>query len=229
MLCAGDVRIAGVPQQFWAVWDREARDLRERTRLGRRHVTVADDRVTIDDAGRGVSAELALERYGDFVEVCSPHGRSYIWTRKWLARASGQVRIDGRSIDVEGPLLIDESAGYHARVTDWKWSAGFGVTADGDEVAWNLVTGIHDSPTGSERTVWLNGAAEEIAALEFAEDLSSVGSLTFHAEAVRARNDSFGLMRSDYEQPFGTFSGALPGLPQLSAGYGVMERHEARW
>ena len=37
------------------------------------------------------------------------------------------------------------------------------------------------------------------------------------------------LIRTDYEQPFGTFSGALPVAGELREGYGVMERHEVRW
>ena len=37
------------------------------------------------------------------------------------------------------------------------------------------------------------------------------------------------MIASDYEQPFGTFTGALPVAGALRAGWGVMERHEARW
>src|SRR4051794_41953929 len=33
MLCAGVVRVGGVPQSFWAVWDRERLVLRQRTRM----------------------------------------------------------------------------------------------------------------------------------------------------------------------------------------------------
>jgi hypothetical protein len=38
-----------------------------------------------------------------------------------------------------------------------------------------------------------------------------------------------GLVSSDYVQPFGSFSGALPGGIELASGLGVMERHRARW
>ena len=37
------------------------------------------------------------------------------------------------------------------------------------------------------------------------------------------------VMRSDYEQPFGTFSGELPVAGPLREGWGVMERHEVFW
>ena len=34
---------------------------------------------------------------------------------------------------------------------------------------------------------------------------------------------------SDYEQPFGSFSGAVPGAGPLREGWGVMERHAVSW
>ena len=59
--------------------------------------------------------------------------------------------------------------------------------------------------------------------------LEAIGDLRFSAEAVRARSENLIVMRSDYEQPFGTFSGELPVAGELREGYGVMERHEVRW
>jgi len=55
------------------------------------------------------------------------------------------------------------------------------------------------------------------------------GELRFAAGAVRARDDNLLVIRSEYEQPFGTFSGTLPGGIELAEGYGVMERHVAVW
>src|SRR2546421_138933 len=46
---------------------------------------------------------------------------------------------------------------------------------------------------------------------------------------TRAGRDSLLLVRSVYRQPFGTFSGELPGGVALAEGYGVMEEHEAWW
>ena len=59
--------------------------------------------------------------------------------------------------------------------------------------------------------------------------LAGVGDLRFTALATRARKENLLLIASDYEQPFGLFSGALPLGGELRAGYGVMERHEVRW
>jgi hypothetical protein len=130
--------------------------------------------------------------------------------------------------------LIDDSAGYHARRTDWRWCAGVGEAPDGTPLAFNVVDGVHDAPVGSERTLWVDGAARELPPATFAHDLSAVSFgdgavLVFAEEARRARSDDFKLMASDYVQPFGTFSGTLPGGVAVARGWGVMERHSVRW
>nr|WP_282600224.1 DUF2804 family protein [Patulibacter sp. SYSU D01012] len=53
--------------------------------------------------------------------------------------------------------------------------------------------------------------------------------LRFAAEATRARRDEALVVRSAYEQPFGTFTGTLPGGVRLAEAHGVMERHTATW
>jgi Protein of unknown function (DUF2804) len=222
MLCAADVRIAGLPQTFWAAWDRRA--LREKTVFRPGGVALGDERA------RFGPATLRLEPDGEPMAVTSRHGDSYIWTRKQPVRAQG--RVDGRAVQLRG--LIDDSAGYHARRTDWRWCAGVGATPDGTPLAFNLVAGVHDAPVGSERTLWVDGAARELTLATFADDLSSVrfddgARLDFHEEARRARSDDFKIMASDYVQPFGTFTGTLPGGVAVARGWGVMERHSVRW
>jgi hypothetical protein len=146
----------------------------------------------------------------------------------------GTVRAAGgtaRRVSAHG--LVDDSAGYHARRTSWRWSAGVGTARDGRAVAWNLVAGVHDDPRASERTVWVEGEPHELGPARFADDLSSVtvgdDELGFAAEATRERHDNLLVVRSDYVQPFGTFAGALPVAGELAEGYGVMERHEVLW
>jgi hypothetical protein len=180
--------------------------------------------------------DLLVETAGvDPVETASPHGPSWIWTRKQGGvPVRGTVRVDSRRLEVDGPGFVDESAGYHDRVTSWSWSAGNGTSADGRPVAWNLAEGIHDSPRDSERSIWVDGEPREIGPVRFAPDLTSVsfaegGELRCAAEATRARDDNLLLFRSRYAQPFGTFSGTLPGGLELAEGYGVMESHDVRW
>jgi hypothetical protein len=236
LLVAASARIGVGRAAWWAVWDREAGVLRERIYRRRGPVDVGARgslshlRVRADD----VAIDLALEEDAG-IEVVSPHGRAYIWTRKQGGvRAQGTVALGGRVRALDARAVIDDGAGYHARHTVWRWSAGIGVAGSGAQVAWNLVDGVHDAPEASERTVWVNGEPHEVAPVRFEPRLEGVefadgGSLRFAAEATVARRENLVLLRSDYEQPFGTFSGALPVAGELREGFGVMERHEVRW
>jgi hypothetical protein len=222
MLCAANVRVGVLPQAFWATWDRT--ELREKT------VFRPGGVVLEDGAARFGGVELRVEPVGDAMEVTSRHGDSYIWTRKQPVRATGTV--DGRAVVLRG--LLDDSAGYHARRTDWRWCAGVGETLDGAALAFNIVTGVHDAPVGSERTLWVDGAARELPPATFDDNLSAVrfgdgAVLAFAEEARRARADDFKLFASDYVQPFGTFSGTLPSGVVVARGWGVMEEHAVRW
>jgi hypothetical protein len=76
--------------------------------------------------------------------------------------------------------------------------------------------------------VWIDGAPHAVAPPRF-DGLRGVAGLTFTAAATRARREDWLIVASDYEQPFGTFAGELPVAGRLRAGWGVMERHEARW
>lgn len=225
MLCVASARIGPFPLSWWAVWDRGARTLVEDTR----RAPMALDLVETDV----VRIELALAE-APGVETVSRHGAQYIWTRKQVPHVTGSVTVAGRTFALDGPGIIDDSAGYHARHTAWLWSAGTGTLADGRTVAWNLVDGVHDSPASSERTVWVEGVPHEVGPVRFADDLSRIefaegGALEFSAEAVRSADENLLLVRSAYEQPFGTFGGALPGAGELAGGHGVTERHDVRW
>jgi hypothetical protein len=220
MLCVGSVRIARARQSFWAVWDRQAGALHERTRLGRAGVELAPGRAVV--VAGDARIELSFEESAG-VETISASGASYAWTRK-----QGGVRIAGRLIaggvdrELDARGIIDDTAAYFERHTSWRWWAGVGQATDGRELAWNLVDGVHDAPLSSERTVWVDDQAYEVGPRAFAD-------LRFAPEAVRQRRDNLLLVRSSYRQPFGVFSGQLPGGIELADGYGVTEDHDAWW
>lgn len=220
MLCVGDAHVAGFRQRWWAI------ALPDGTLLeGRRGVRLRPGR-----AEAGGLIDLQLDE-GAGVEVVSPHGRGWVWTRKQGGvPVRGRVRVGGRTHELEGnDGFVDESAGYHARHTSWQWSAGVGRAEDGRAVAWNLVDGVHDAGEASERTLWLDGEPQEVPPQEFAADLSRVGELDFREWAARAARTNAGIMRNRYRQPFGEYSGLLPGGVRLAEGYGVMEEHDVLW
>ncbi len=217
MLCLGVVRVGPLHQSFWAVWDRER--LCERTLIGRREVRLLPGSAEVQSDGVKLALGFA-ESPG--IETISRSGESYAWTRKrGGVPVSGTVTVGGVSHDVRARAVIDDSAGYHERHTSWRWCAGVGTGADGRELAWNLVEGVHDAPVNSERTVWIDGEPSEAPP-------NAGDGLRFQPEAVRTRHDNLLVVRSAYRQPFGTFSGEVAGVA-LAEGYGVMETHEAWW
>jgi hypothetical protein len=234
MVCVGYARVLGVPQAWWAVWDRSRGVLSDRTLFVRpaRGVAFSRGRVRVHD--RDVTIEVVLDE-GPGVETVCSHGSQYVWTRKQAGVAAhGVVRVGREAIPVDALAVIDDTAGYHARETAWRWSAGVGSAVDGRVVGWNLVEGVNDPPRCSERSVWIDGVARELGPVTFAPALESVefsegGELRFAAEATRERHDDLVIARSDYVQPFGTFAGVLPDGVELAAGFGVMEDHRAQW
>jgi len=227
MLCLAAVRIGPARQAFWAVWDRAGRTLRERTVLGHGRVRLGAGRAVVLD--RDVQLDLSLEETAGIESICQS-GAGYAWTRKQGGvRAHGTVAIGGEPRPLEARAVIDDTAAYYERHTAWRWSAGVGIAHDEQPVAWNLVAGVNDPASGSERTVWVGAECFEPPRSRFAADLSAVDGLRFSPEAVRERRENLLLLRSSYRQPFGTFIGELPGGPGLERGFGVMEAHEAWW
>ena len=227
MLCLGQARIGRARQSFWAVWDRLDRRLYERTTMGVGGVHFARGAAAL--TAPEVRLDLRLEEGSD-IEVVCPAGRSYAWTRKQApVPARLEIELDGAARALDVAAVVDDTAAYYPRHTHWRWSAGIGLANDGRSVAWNLVNGVNDPEVGSERTVWVDGQPHEVPECSFSEDLTCVGDLRFKPEAVREHRQNLLVVRTRYRQPFGTFSGELPGGISLAEGYGVTEEHEVWW
>jgi hypothetical protein len=228
MACVGVARIGPLRQRFWAVCE-PGRPVLARTTLGGGGVRMEGSRTLVDRDG--VRIDLAVEEAGGVETRHADH----VWTRKQAGvPVRGTIAVAGRSYAVDCLGAVDETAGYHRRHTTWTWSAGVGRSTAGARLGWNLVTGVNDTPAGSERRVWIDGAAREVGPVTFAADLSSVtfaegGGLSFSAWGAREDRTNLLLLRSSYRQPFGTFSGSLPGGVELAEGYGVMEWHDVWW
>lgn len=167
MLCLATVLIGPARHCFWSLWDRESGRVLGHTQLrpGTPEVAMEGSRVELharDPEGGGpVRASLTLGEV-EAVEVVRPSGRGWGWTRKRAGvPVTGRIEAAGRVWQVDGFGMDDESAGFHTRHTAWLWSAGFGMSTDGRHVAWNLVSGINDPDTGSERAIWIEGKPYE--------------------------------------------------------------------
>jgi hypothetical protein len=240
MLCAARAEVGPMRQSFWALWDREGQRRYAHTSFLRGAGAVAIE-PGLDSAGPvslrlragEVSADLRFAESEPIESLC-PSGGSYAWTRKRAGMAvTGMLSAGGRSWQLEGARGVDDlSAGYHQRHTDWMWSAGVGSATDGRALAWNLVSGINDPPSASERAIWVDGEPAEPAPVRFegteAIEFAGGARIEFAAESERARDDNLLILRSRYRHLFGTFSGSLDGIP-LERGLGVMEEHSALW
>ena len=258
MICAASIQVGPARQTFWAVFERTSTldlpsgaypggrtqrahgrqaggAMTERTRLipRRGSLDLTPGRLRIRDVE--ILLDLSLDE-DDGIEVTCPNGEAYVWTRKQAGvRAQGTLTLGARPpLEIEALAVIDDTAGYHARVTEWWWAAGVGAGPDGTPLAFNLVQGVNDPPSGSERAVWIAGVPHEAQPVRFSDDLRTIeasdgSQLCFAPEAERSHRDNLLLVRSDYRAPFGAFSGALPGGVPLAQALGVVEHHRARW
>jgi hypothetical protein len=201
------------------------------------HAPKEGSMVRIDAPRHRAGAVRATLRVGGgrWVEsICPTPDGEYVWTRKRADVAvECDVRVGDRRWKVWARGVEDESAGYHPKHTVWSWSAGVGTTRDGRSVGWNLVSGINDPAERSERAIWVDGEPYEPGPVSF-EGLEAIAfddgaRLEFSRECERRSEQNLLVLRYTYRQPFGSFSGTLPGGVQLERGLGVMEYHDAHW
>lgn len=236
-LCfAAVIEVGPAGMSFWGIWDRERRRLFERTRRSApwRRPEVGMEGALVRIAAPGCTARIELAE-GNPIESICPNGEGgFTWTRKLAGGpVSGEAEVGGGTLSLDGLGVEDVSAGYHARHTVWKWSAGVGYGAGGETLGWNLVEGINDPPRGSERAIWVDGRPSEPEPVVFegldAIRLADGSRLRFSAETERVHSERVPLLaRSDYCAPLGSFQGSLAGI-ELRSGLGVMESHAAFW
>jgi hypothetical protein len=236
MVCAARIEVGPFGQTFWGILDRRSGELLDRTRTrlpGTRGEVQGDARVIVIRAAD--AAGTLRFGSGKAIEVtCATGEGGEVWTRKRAGvPVACDLRAGSRQWQVGAMGVTDETVGYHPHHTVWSWSAGVGATASGDRVGWNLVEGINDPPSGSERAIWISGEPAEPGPVAF-DGLEGIrfedgSSLAFTAEAERHNQESRLGISSAYRQPFGTFTGTLPGGVTLASGLGVMEHHDATW
>ena len=251
MICGARVEVGPFGQTFWAILDRASGEVSENT-----HKLLPAERGEVwTERSAGEPWELGSDGEGTRTcfESADLHGRlhfgeglwaesicpndagAHVWTRKRISEIRCDLHLpDGTHVKEPMRGIEDESAGYHPRRTEWYWSAGVGTATDGRLVGWNLVEGVNDPPTRSERGIWVVGedsvAEPEPVSFDGLESVAfaSGARLSFAAEAERAASDNNLLVKYSYRQPFGSFTGSLDGI-DLAEGIGVMEHQKAVW
>ncbi len=204
VLCANQVHVGPIAQEYWGVLDRADKRFVQRTNY------------------------LTFEVYRPEGKAYTWSRKQFV------ARVIAEIRLGTRTLRPEGAVFVDIQAGYHPRSTRWRWSAGAGLDQHGRRVAWNAIVGLADSPKNSERTLWIEGVGTEIEPVRFTADgltvsFSDGGQLTFRQEAILRKRVGLFLIKSRYDHGFGVWEGTLPGGLVVRDGVGVRERQDAIW
>ena len=228
MLCAASVRIGPARQCFWAIWDRRRQQLHERTALGTGAVAMSAGRLTIRD--RTVQVDLELAEDAGIETVCAS-GDSYGWTRKQAIRGHrqgddrrrGRWRCRRRRSSTTPPPTTSATR------------AGAGAPASAQTRAARRSPGTSCRASTIPRKTASGRSGSTVSRARHRRSRSPTTcrpseALRFAAEATRERRENLLLVRSRYRQPFGTFSGVVPGTTAVLAhGLGVMEDHDVHW
>jgi len=175
--------------------------------------------------------------------------RRPLYTHKAACPVEGELRIGDQSYILDPTrdwVLIDVQKTFYPHNAFWKWVTFAGRDQDSTPVAVNLTQNmIRDDTTWNECCAWVDGRLVRLGAARFDYDpgallapwtvTTSCGriSLTFAPEGERADQINVaGLIRSDFHQPFGTYSGVIVDDAQqqhiVDGVFGVAEHHILR-
>lgn len=162
----------------------------------------------------------------------------------------GSVRLGNDHWDLataNTAAVVDYTIGYHARETSWNWASFAGQTHDGTRIGLNLA-----NPTHQENACWINDVQYRIGTVRFQytdsispwhiesnestqstdEGLATV-NLTFQPKHCRYQDINFVVLKSQFQQPCGVFSGTITTSDGTVIDFndipGVVEEHSARW
>ncbi len=168
-------------------------------------------------------------------------------------RASGRLSVGDTGIDLsEGVASIDWTRSIALRETRWLWSSLQGRTAQGNLIGLNLSAKVYDDAQGNsqENALWLDGKVHALDGVVFdlpndprtepwrirsKNDGVREVDLIFTPYGTREEQVNFGIIRSSFIQPYGSYQGTLCpkelGVSPLSVDglFGVVETHHCIW
>jgi hypothetical protein len=179
-----------------------------------------------------------------------PNGRFSFTHKAVTLPVKGRIRIGSRSWDVgeagqpEVWASLDYSAGYFPRDTAWRWASACGRLADGRVFGLNLVDPIYHERY-NENAMWVGGEMVKLgrAYFEYSKDrleapwqVYTAGGevrLSFAPRGVFEEHFNAGVLRSDFNQPYGSFTGEIRGADgatiTLDNCPGVVEDNRVIW
>ena len=157
---------------------------------------------------------------------------------------SGQFDLGTRSIRLDGGLGASDWTRSEAnRITEWKWASLSGVLSDGTVIGLNLSADVYDDEVGQslENALWVDGKVSRLPGVRFQMPMepktqrwriesldSDQVELEFQPLGAREDHTNFGLVRTDFVQPYGRFVGRVR-EHDLNGCFGVVETHVSVW
>jgi hypothetical protein len=182
--------------------------------------------------------------------VVSPVGPNRpLYTHKSACPVEGKVKLGDRLVVLDPDrdvALMDVQKTFYPYNTFWKWTTFGGRDADGRLIGMNACQNfIADDERYNENCTWVDGEITLASATRFAYDedallepwkITASGGdmdLEFKPEGQRQGKINFGVLMSDFHQPFGTFSGTMAGpggsTVEVDGPFGLCEHHLARF
>ena len=172
-----------------------------------------------------------------------------LYTHKVACPVEGMVMIGDEKIrlDPEKDIgLMDVQKTFYPYHTFWKWATFGGYDARGRLIALNACQNfISDDEKYNENCTWVDGKITLLTAARFEFDEKALmepwsvettdGGLevTFRPAGERRGRTNLGVVMSDFHQPFGEFTGKMPGRGQeeivVDGAFGLCEHHLARF
>ncbi len=167
-------------------------------------------------------------------------GRRAFTLKSALMKASGQLRIGSESRFLVGATAgMDFTQGWLPRETLWRWAFSMGRLEDGTPFGLNLSDANHLGDV-CENVAWIGGVPHTLGPVRFEYDAArreapwcvrsgdGLVDLCFEARGAHAEARNLGLVRSDFTQLSGWYSGVVAGR-RLARAPGIAEHQAVKW
>ncbi|MCZ2356971.1 MAG: DUF2804 domain-containing protein [Bacteroidia bacterium] len=193
--------------------------------------------------GKKIQLSIVVPELGTGVSIIAPafpNPFHFTW-KNMLLPAFVELQTPLGKHTFEGNYAaIDFSKGYPPPRTFWNWASCTGTTQFQQKIAINLVS---DFNNGLENVIWFGDNLYSTGQAIFhyrkplqkskwhIHSLDNCVSLDFQPLEARSESINLGLIKSQFMQPFGRFSGNIqfPNSHEFFSGFGVTEEHLAIW
>lgn len=196
---------------------------------------------------QNIQVDLAIEMGKDqSLALVHPVGNAQpTYTHKMAGlQSTGSLIWQDKRFSLQGLATVDWTRSHAARLTKWKWASLVAHLPQGHRLGLNLSADVYDnsSAESQENALWLDGRIQSLGKISFIlpeqrhkQDWHLSGpdiDLIFTPLGARRSDVDFGLIKSQFIQPFGKFNGLVHfgGKPiALQNAIGVVEDHLALW